>query len=176
MQRNLNEPDRHQGIQVVSLAIRFGVISTPGWTIASWTGMSAVGTAIANNDSEYGDSIRTGSNVLSRLIFASMHLFEVIDCWFEWWWWRINRGILFIALFALAALLLWSPSYVAFVPLAVMAITFVLGALFATRWDSRKSVPWGINTPLRTQGFPSTELVLLVGVARATRVQVCSRA
>jgi len=53
--------------------------------------------------------------------------------WFEWWWWRINLGILFIALFALAALLLWSPSYVAFVPLAVIAITFVLGALFATR-------------------------------------------
>jgi len=79
-------------------------------------------------------------HVIGRGI-ASIHglqaipMTEDIDraCWVEWWWWRINLSILFIALFALVASVLLSTPYMAFVAVAVIATTFVLGAIFATR-------------------------------------------
>lgn len=44
--------------------------------------------------------------------------------------WRLNLAVFFIALLILIAMLVWAPSYYVFIPLAVMAATFLAGSYF----------------------------------------------
>jgi hypothetical protein len=56
--------------------------------------------------------------------------------WVEWWLWRINLALFVTALLALVAMLIWSPSYLAIVPLVVMVASLVAGIGFVTHVPS----------------------------------------
>lgn len=55
------------------------------------------------------------------------------DYFVEWFLWRINLALFFVALFAFVAILIWNPGIWLILPLVVMIGTFVSGLLFVLR-------------------------------------------
>jgi hypothetical protein len=55
------------------------------------------------------------------------------DYFLEWFLWRINLALFFVALFAFIALLIWNPGIWLILPLVVMLGTFFSGLLFVMR-------------------------------------------
>lgn len=55
------------------------------------------------------------------------------DAIIEWWGWRINLVLFFVALLAFFTMLFWPPSWWLVVPVAIMIGTFVPGFIFALR-------------------------------------------
>jgi hypothetical protein len=51
----------------------------------------------------------------------------------EWFLWRINLALFFVALMALVAILIWNPGIWLTLPLTIMMGTFVSGLLFVLR-------------------------------------------
>lgn len=55
------------------------------------------------------------------------------DYFVEWFLWRINLALFFVALIALVAILIWSPGVWLVLPLAIMLGTFISGLMFVLR-------------------------------------------
>ncbi len=55
------------------------------------------------------------------------------DYFLEWFLWRINLALFFVALIAFIALLIWNPGIWLILPLVVMLGTFLSGLLFVLR-------------------------------------------
>jgi hypothetical protein len=55
------------------------------------------------------------------------------DYFVEWFLWRINLALFFVALIAFVALLIWNPGIWLILPLVVMFGTFISGLLFVLR-------------------------------------------
>lgn len=55
------------------------------------------------------------------------------DYFVEWFLWRINLALFFVALIALVAILIWSPGIWLILPLAIMLGTFISGLMFVLR-------------------------------------------
>ncbi len=55
------------------------------------------------------------------------------DYFLEWFLWRINLALFFVALAAFIALLIWSPGIWLILPLVIMLGTFLSGLLFVLR-------------------------------------------
>ncbi|MBI1422403.1 MAG: hypothetical protein GC149_02980 [Gammaproteobacteria bacterium] len=55
------------------------------------------------------------------------------DFFLEWFLWRMNLAIFFLALLVLVAMLVLSPSWYLLVPLGVMVLSFALGLVFSLR-------------------------------------------
>lgn len=55
------------------------------------------------------------------------------DAVIEWWGWRINLAVFFIALLVFVVMLLWSPSSWLIIPAVLMVGTFVIGLTFVLR-------------------------------------------
>lgn len=55
------------------------------------------------------------------------------DYFVEWFLWRINLALFFVALIAFVAIFIWSPGVWLILPLAIMIGTFVSGLVFVIR-------------------------------------------
>ena len=55
------------------------------------------------------------------------------DYFIEWFLWRINLALFFVALIAFVAILIWSPGVWLILPVAIMLGTFVSGLMFVLR-------------------------------------------
>jgi hypothetical protein len=55
------------------------------------------------------------------------------DYFVEWFLWRINLALFFVALIAFVAIFIWSPGGWLILPLAIMIGTFVSGLMFVLR-------------------------------------------
>jgi len=55
------------------------------------------------------------------------------DYFLEWFLWRVNLALFFVALIAFIVLLIWNPGIWLILPLVVMLGTFVSGLLFVMR-------------------------------------------
>lgn len=55
------------------------------------------------------------------------------DALVEWWGWRINLGVFFIALIVFVVMMVWSPGYLLIVPALIMVGTYVAGLVFVLR-------------------------------------------
>jgi len=81
----------------------------------------------------------------------------------EWYSWRLNLVVFFIALFALVRMLLTLPTFWAALPLAVMAITFSAGVYFV------KNIP-NIHLNEFASALSHGEILMMVDVP-APRLQ-----
>ena len=55
------------------------------------------------------------------------------DYFVEWFLWRINLALFFVALVAFVAILVWSPGLLLILPLVIMIGTFASGLIFVLR-------------------------------------------
>lgn len=55
------------------------------------------------------------------------------DYFLEWWLWRINLAVFFLALLVLIGMSVFSPSIYMLMPLLIMAVCFAMGLLFTLR-------------------------------------------
>ena len=55
------------------------------------------------------------------------------DYFIEWFLWRINLALFFVALIAFVAIFIWSPGVWLILPVAIMIGTFVSGLMFVIR-------------------------------------------
>lgn len=51
----------------------------------------------------------------------------------EWWLWRINLAIFFVAVLTFFAMLIWSPSYWLILPLVIMTGAFIGGFVYVLK-------------------------------------------